>query len=199
MEDCMRQSMRKLAIWYTKTFTPIMTHDELDPIMATLGFTGLQPVTEKGGGKPWKEYVYPAAAASKLDTSQALPRLRLPYPLIDGLHLYTYRAFLDALNFYLHTWDISHLFHIRGMPLQRTNDRSRKWRRMEEDDSTVFVYREGTLDQSTYSLYHSNKPGSNGGHDSDVIRDQGNNTPSSCLVQMKDINPMADFTASSSP
>ncbi|KAM1684040.1 hypothetical protein ACFXTN_032148 [Malus domestica] len=41
MEDYMRGCTRKLALWYTRTFKPIMTHDELEPIMATLGFVGL--------------------------------------------------------------------------------------------------------------------------------------------------------------
>lgn len=34
------------------------------------------------------------------------------------------------------------------MPLQRFNDKNRKWRRMEEDES-VFVYRDGTLEKSS--------------------------------------------------
>ncbi|XP_022762433.1 uncharacterized protein LOC111308375 [Durio zibethinus] len=208
MEDCMILCMRKLALWYTKTFKPLMTHDELEPIMATMGFVGLPP---DQGSSPllWKEYVYAASlpvvswrsksssclgsTAGELPTTDP-PRPKLPYPRIDGLHIYTYRAFLDALNFYLEKCDISELFHIRGMPLHRSHDRSRKWRCMEEDDS-VFVYREGTLEQTTYNLYHFNKPnssssssnGSCNGYSSIVIRDKGNNTPVSCFVPLKDI------------
>lgn len=210
MEDCMRLCMRKLALWYTKTFKPLMTHDELEPIMATMGFVGLPP-DQGTSAVSWKEYVYraspsPGVSWRSKSSSSCLastaageppmmepPRPKLPYPRIDGLHIYTYRAFLDAVNFYLEMCDISELFHIRGMPLHRNLDRSRKWRCMEEDDS-VFVYREGTLEQSTYNLYHFNKQNSsnnNGscsnGYSSIVIRDKGNNTPVSCFVPLKDI------------
>ncbi|XWS54432.1 hypothetical protein CRYUN_Cryun10bG0089000 [Craigia yunnanensis] len=204
MEDCMRVCMRKLALWYTKTFKPIMTHDELEPIMATMGFVGRPPLQESSA-VAWKEYVYtaspPGVSCRRSKSSSCLgstagepptmepPRPKLPYPRIDGLHIYTYRAFLDAVNFYLEMCDISELFHIRGMPLHRSHDLSRKWRCMEEDDS-VFVYREGTLEQTTYNLYHFNKPNSSSscnGYSSIVIRDKGNNTPVSCFVPLKDI------------
>ncbi|KAK9287182.1 hypothetical protein L1049_015593 [Liquidambar formosana] len=182
MEECMRDSMRKLALWYTRQFKPIMTHEELDPIMATLGFVSSSP--PKGGG--WKEYVYSAGGWRRESTAEPLPRPRLPYPRIDGLHIYTYRAFIDAVNFYLEMSDISDLFHIRGMPLHRIHDRSKKWRRMEEDDS-VFVYREGTLDQATYNFYHFNKNSVIGeAHNSILIHKQSNDAPISCLVPWKD-------------
>ncbi|KAG4209038.1 Tubulin--tyrosine ligase [Gossypium arboreum] len=204
MEDCMRLSMRKLALWYTKTFKPLMTHDELDHIMATMGFVALPPVQPTCSTVAWKEYVYMASPGRSKSSSSCLsgscepstvepPRPKLPYPRIDGLHIYTYRAFLDAVNFYLEMCDISELFHIRGMPLHRSNDRSRKWRCMEEDDG-VFVYREGTLEQTTYKMYHFNKLNSNscnGYNGAIVIRDKGNNnknnTPVSCFVPLKDI------------
>ncbi|XP_021292857.1 uncharacterized protein LOC110423068 [Herrania umbratica] len=205
MEDCMRVCMRKLALWFTKTFKPLMTHDELEPIMATMGFVGLPPV-QGPSAVAWKEYVHTASPglswrskssyclgsmAGESPTTTPPPRPRLPYPRIDGLHIYTYRSFIDAVNFYLEMCDISELFHIRGMPLHRIHDRNRKWRCMEEDDS-VFVYREGTLEQTTYNLYHFNKPnssstGSCNGHSSIVIRDKGNTIPVSCIVPLKDI------------
>ncbi|GMJ06762.1 hypothetical protein like AT4G38213 [Hibiscus trionum] len=197
MEDCMRLCMRKLALWYTKTFKPLMTHEELEPIMATMGFVGLPP-DHGSSAVAWKEYVYRAASpgfssrwlksSSCLGSTAEPPRPKLPYPRIDGLHIYTYRAFLDAVNFYLEMCDISELFHVRGMPLYRNHDRSRKWRCMEEDDS-LFVYREGTLEQTTYNLYHFNKTNSNNnGYSSIVIRDKGNNNATaSCIVPLKDI------------
>ncbi|XP_004292315.1 PREDICTED: uncharacterized protein LOC101313279 [Fragaria vesca subsp. vesca] len=203
-EDYMKGSMRKLALWYTRTFKPIMTHDELEPIMATLGFVGRPAAaTVPNSAVMWKEYVFCAAGGWRSKWGAAnetplLPRPRLPYPRIDGLHIYSYRAFLEAVNFYLEMCDISDLFHIRGMPLHdlhRIKDRNRKWRKMEEDDS-VFVYREGTLDQATFNLYHSPKTisnntlnNSNGGddHNSIVIREKGNSTPTSCIVPLKDI------------
>ncbi|XP_050366771.1 uncharacterized protein LOC126785201 [Argentina anserina] len=203
-EDYMKGSMRKLALWYTRTFKPIMTHDELEPIMATLGFVG-RPAAAAAPNSAvlWKEYVFSAAGGWRSKWGGAnepllLPRPRLPYPRIDGLHIYSYRAFLEAVNFYLEMCDISDLFHIRGMPLHdlhRIKDRNRKWRKMEEDDS-VFVYREGTLDQATFNLYHSPKTISNNAlnnsndgddHNSIVIREKGNNMPTSCIVPLKDI------------
>ncbi|CAM8907557.1 unnamed protein product [Rhodiola kirilowii] len=64
MEDCMRDSMRKLALWYTKTFKPITTHEELEPTMATLSFVSVitpsQPDDGGIGAVAWKEYVYVA-------------------------------------------------------------------------------------------------------------------------------------------
>lgn len=63
---------------------------------------------------------------------------------------------------------------------------------MEEDES-VFVYREGTLDQGTYNVYHFDKSSSSSDNDgrngcnSIVIRNKGNNTQVSCIVSLKDI------------
>lgn len=115
----MKGSMRKLALWYTRTFKPIMTHDELEPIMATLGFVGRPAAaTVPNSAVMWKEYVFCAAGGWRSKWGAAnepplLPRPRLPYPRIDGLHIYSYRAFLEAVNFYLEMCDISDLFHIR--------------------------------------------------------------------------------------
>lgn len=122
----MRLCMRKLALWCTKTFKPLMTHDELEPIMATMGFVGL-PLDHGTSPVVWKEYVYRGFSWRLSMKSKSClgeppttepPRPKLPYPWIDGLHIYTYRAFLDAVNYYLEMCDISELFHIRyGLPL----------------------------------------------------------------------------------
>lgn len=107
MEECIiRDCMRKLGLWYTRTFNPFMTHDELEPIMAILGFVGLPP------SNAWKEYAY-LSKSFTVDQSPSPPRPRLPYPRVDGLHIYTYQAFIDAVDFYLNKSDISDLFHIR--------------------------------------------------------------------------------------
>lgn len=78
----------------------------------------------------------------------------------------------------------------RGMPLYRMHDRNRKWRLMEEDES-VFVYREGTLDQAIHNHYHFDKNVSNNGsnrYNPKMLRNQVNNsTQASCLVALKDI------------
>ncbi|KAG6761944.1 hypothetical protein POTOM_035185 [Populus tomentosa] len=207
MEEC----MRKLALWHTRTFNPVMTHEELEPIMITMGFVGLPP-SPTSSSSSWKVYAYMAKPPNHKyhydhaeEQSLAPLRPKLPYPKIDGLHLYTYQAFIDAVNFYLEMSDISDLFHIRdftchakqmesdqlkhaptvwGMPLYRNVDRSRKWRRMEDDESVV-VYREGTLDQTTYLLYHSDKSGNE--DDSVLIRVRGKNAPITCIVPLKDI------------
>ncbi|KAI3409137.1 uncharacterized protein J3R85_019674 [Psidium guajava] len=202
MEESMRECMRKLALWHTRTFKPIMTHDELEPLMATLGFVGLPPSASAGGAMAWKEYAYSPSrrrSGGGGGPAAARPRPRLPYPRIDGLHSYTYQAFVDGVSSYLEMCDISVLFHIRGMPLHRL-DLYKKWRRMQEDES-VFVYREGTLDQATYNLYHfDHHDGGGGGDDSGgycggsghgnsslVIRNKGNSAPDSFLVPLKDI------------
>ncbi|XP_048128463.1 uncharacterized protein LOC115756843 [Rhodamnia argentea] len=198
MEESMRECMRKLALWHTRTFKPIMTHDELEPLMATLGFVGLTPSASAGGAVAWKEYAYSpiwrrrsgGGGCCRSSDGGARPRPRLPYPRIDGLHSYTYQAFVDGVNSYLEMCDISVLFHIRGMPLHRL-DLYKKWRRMQEDES-VFVYREGTLDQATYNLYHFDHHDGDGGGGGDgssslVIRDKGNSAPVSFLVPLKDI------------
>ncbi|RVX12107.1 hypothetical protein CK203_010557 [Vitis vinifera] len=62
MEECMRECMRKLALWFTRTFKPIITHDELVPIMDTLGFVALP----HAGSPAWKEYVYVAGGCRYL-------------------------------------------------------------------------------------------------------------------------------------
>lgn len=191
MEDCMRECMRKLALWYTRTFKPFVTHDELEPVMASLGFLPLPSSIDAVRGGLWKEYAFSAEGRRRPSTTEQEPppRPRLPYPRIDGLHIYTYTAFLDAVNFYLQMNDISNLFHIRGMPLHKVHDRSKLWRRMEEDDS-VFVYREGTLDQVAYSSGHRNKndlTSISKGCDSTLIRNKGISTPTCCIVPLKDI------------
>ncbi|GAB2267561.1 hypothetical protein Dimus_002541 [Dionaea muscipula] len=169
MDECLRDCMKKLSLWYTRTFKPMMNHDELEPIMVTLGFVG-QPSRPIDNGTIWREYAYSSGlrkslAGTGMSTSVAeaveeekrrrdeTPRPRLPYPRIDGLHLCTYRAFIDAVNFYLEIDDISTIFHVRGMPIHRMLDRKQKFHRMGQEESFL-VYREGTLDRRTYELYH---------------------------------------------
>lgn len=109
--------MRKLALWHTRTFNPIMTHEELEPLMTTMGFVGLPP----SSSSLWKEYAYMAKPPKYYkycydhseEQSPVPPRPKLPYPKIDGLHLYTYQAFIDSVNLYLEMSNISDLFHVR--------------------------------------------------------------------------------------
>ncbi|KAL5707227.1 hypothetical protein ACHQM5_025303 [Ranunculus cassubicifolius] len=180
----MEDYVRKLALWHTKTFKPIMTHDELEPIMSTLGFVGSSPTTINGGGA-WKQYAFNGVGVSDHhhrhchssmiendeteveddddDSSSSLtqslfilPSPRLPYPRIDGLHIYTYRAFCDAVAFYIGNRDLPDHFHVRGMPLHIMHDRpfNKKFRPMNEEDM-LYVFRDGTLDPATLKLYNN--------------------------------------------
>ncbi|XP_010246896.1 PREDICTED: uncharacterized protein LOC104590071 [Nelumbo nucifera] len=192
----MEESLRKLALWYTKTFKPIMTHDELEPIMTTLGFVGLPLSSSPAactGGVAWKEYVYSAGGCRNPSPTEPLPRPRLPYPRIDGLHTYTYRAFIDAVTFYIGNGDIgndiSDIFHIRGMPLHRIYDRpfDKKFRRLDEEES-IYVFREGTLDQATFLVYdNKNNNVSIYRSNNVIIHSKANNTGICNLVPLKDI------------
>ncbi|KAK9667081.1 hypothetical protein RND81_14G231500 [Saponaria officinalis] len=187
MEDSMRECMKKLALWYTRSFKPLLTHEELEPIMATLGFI-VQPDKPAQNGLFWREYVYAIRTVSS-ELPLQLPRPKLPSHRIDGLHIYTYRAFIDAVNFYLEMDDISNVFHIRGMPLHRVLDCKQKFRRMDGNES-VFVYREATLEQSTYNYYHVNQNAANNNandRDSINLRNKGNNLSIGTIVELKDI------------
>ncbi|KAG2702954.1 hypothetical protein I3760_06G115400 [Carya illinoinensis] len=191
--EWMKLCMKKLALWLTRTFNPILTHDDLEPLMATLGFVALPPSPPHPASTPWKEYFFTAGASfsTSLDSADSPPKPRLPFPRIDGLHVNTYKDFLDAVNFYINMPNISDLFHVRGMPLNTTDDRNKKWRRMSDDES-VFVYRDGTLEQPQGTTHNSDQD-SNGsnratGNCNSVIRSKGNgNTPAICLVSLKDI------------
>ncbi|XP_058070399.1 uncharacterized protein LOC131219332 [Magnolia sinica] len=183
----MEEFLRKLALWHTRTFKPIMTHEELEPIMATLGFVALPPTGA------WREYVFSAGGCCRnLTPSEPLPRPRLPFPRIDGLHIYTYRAFFDAVAFFLGKRDIADHFHVRGMPLNRL-DRpfDKKFRRM-NDEEGLYVYREGTLEPATLTVYNSSSStisstgGNNSNSNSNISSNSNSNTPMS-FVPLKDI------------
>jgi hypothetical protein len=75
------------------------------------------------------------------------------------------------------------------MPLHQIHDKRRKWREIADLDIIyVFVYREGTLDQATYDLYHFDENGDGDNSTSIGIRNKGNNTPPTIVVSLKDIS-----------
>ena len=80
----------------------------------------------------------------------------------------------------------------RGMPLHRIHDKNKKWRRMEEEES-VFVYRDGTLEQGTYNQYNVSKSPNSGGNspniiNSKVMRNKGDtNVSHTAIVRLNDI------------
>ncbi|XP_071695315.1 uncharacterized protein [Rutidosis leptorrhynchoides] len=143
----MTTCMKKLAIWYTPNFKPITSHGELDFILSTLGFCPKPPSNAADSAVLWKEYSFSGAGAFLVKSESPPPQPRLPYPKIDGLHVNTYRSFLESINYYLRIHNISDLFHIRGMPLHIVHDGNQKWLRMMDDD-VFFVYRDDTLDLS---------------------------------------------------
>ncbi|KAL6646148.1 hypothetical protein ACP70R_017756 [Stipagrostis hirtigluma subsp. patula] len=159
---------KKLSLWHTATFRPILTHDELEPILAAFGFVPLPPPPTpsppKGEPQPspaaagaavaWREYAFLGgnAAARWLG-----PRPRLPYPRVDGLHLKTYEAFLGAVEAYLGAGRVSNLFHVRLMPVTDPHDRVfdkvfRAMRNFSPEEDGLIVYREGTLDDLTMEM-----------------------------------------------
>ncbi|KAJ4758768.1 tubulin-tyrosine ligase [Rhynchospora pubera] len=156
---------KKLSLWHTATFRPIQTHDDLEPILASAGFSpvrGGPPPTKGSGGASgvvtWREYEYcngAGAGKGKGKTTKGWkPRPRLPLGRLDGLHLFTYEAFLISLEFYLGPHLVPNLFHVRAMPVTRKHDMAleKTYRPMRDcgiDEEGIFVYREGTLDQIT--------------------------------------------------
>lgn len=116
MKIAMQDVAKKLALWHTPTFRPIITHDDLEPIMASVGFVSLSN-EEPAASMQWKEYVFgptpPASISPATFSGYPKPRLRLPCPRIDGLHLLAYKAFLCALEQYISPTEVHNLFHVR--------------------------------------------------------------------------------------
>ncbi|XP_062192884.1 uncharacterized protein LOC133896320 [Phragmites australis] len=160
---------KKLSLWHTATFRPILTHDELEPILAAAGFVAL-PAPKEERPPPavaWREYAFlggNAAAPRWLG-----PRPRLPYPRVDGLHLKTYEAFLGAVEAYLGAGRVSNLFHVRLMPVtnpDRVFDKLfRPMRNFSPEEDGLIVYREGTMDDLTFEMCsHHTAIGDDGYH-----------------------------------
>ncbi|TKW11142.1 hypothetical protein SEVIR_6G214600v4 [Setaria viridis] len=166
---------KKLSLWHTATFRPILTHDELEPILALAGFVPAPPAPAPtngqqeaecppaGGGVAWREYAYlgcnadAVAAARRRRRAGPGPRPRLPYPRVDGLHLKTYEAFLGAVEACLGADRVSNLFHVRLMPVTNPHDRAfdkvfRPMRNFTPEEDGLIVYREGTLDDLTFEM-----------------------------------------------
>ncbi|XP_026662218.2 uncharacterized protein LOC103711603, partial [Phoenix dactylifera] len=157
---------KKLTLWHTRTFRPIFTHEELEPIMVAAGFLPLPvmeappPLSRGGGTAAWREYAYRAEAAAAPE--EMMPRPRLPFPRIDGLHLMAYKAFFAALEFYLGVHHVSNLFHVRTMSLTKAQDRAvdrtyRPMRECEMGEEGMFVYRDGTLDNFTKMICNNDE------------------------------------------
>ncbi|PKA60377.1 hypothetical protein AXF42_Ash008437 [Apostasia shenzhenica] len=157
MKVAMHDVAKKLALWHTPTFRPIMTHDELEPIMVTAGFAPLPTeapslqlrAASAAVAMQWKEYAFRETSSGSMEA----PRLRLPFPRIDGLHLLAYKAFFFALEKYMPPIAAHNLFHVRAMPLSRQHDKVsdmayRTMREPELDGDGIFVYRSITIDQA---------------------------------------------------
>ncbi|XP_072980242.1 uncharacterized protein [Typha angustifolia] len=218
MKVTMEEMARKLTLWHTRTFRPILTHDELEPIMASVGFVPL-PVPESTSPAPaveWREYVFragvPAAATARVAAVGGwVARPRLPYPRIDGLHLMAYKAFLAALEVYLGPHLVPNLFHVRTMPLARPHDLvfEKAYRTMRDcgiEEDGILVYREGTLDQITKMVCSqsssddntSNVNTSNSSSETCLMKmngtEESNNAANFiCLVPLEDLFPSRDI------
>jgi hypothetical protein len=84
---------KKLTLWHTATFRPILTHDELEPILTAAGFVPLPPLAsgERDRRPPpavaWREYAFlGAAAVAGPPAAPAVPaRRRAPPQDVRGL------------------------------------------------------------------------------------------------------------------
>lgn len=163
-----QEAAKKLALWHTATFRPIMTHDDLDPILADAGFVALpmppdphpplqdQPQPHQQAQVPvrWREYAFlGSGGGSNAVVGWTGPRPRLPYPRVDALHIRTYQAFLGAVEVYLGAARVPNLFHVRCMPVTTKQDRvfDKVFRAMRSDQDGMIVYRDGTLDDATFA------------------------------------------------
>uniref|UniRef100_A0A0E0CEP7 Uncharacterized protein n=1 Tax=Oryza meridionalis TaxID=40149 RepID=A0A0E0CEP7_9ORYZ len=184
MRLTMQEAAKKLSLWDSATFRPILTHVELEPILAAAGFVALPspppPTTTQGGGAAgagqpvaWREYAFVGVAAAgrrRRGGNAAVagvgwlgPRPRLPCPRVDALHLRTYQAFLGAVEFYLGALRVASLFHVRCMPVTTAQDRVfdkvfRVMRSHGVEDDGLIVYRDGTLDDATYAVCSEHSP-----------------------------------------
>jgi hypothetical protein len=124
-----QEAAKKLSLWHTATFRPIMTHDDLEPILADAGFVALPmpPDPPPQDQQPqqvqavrWREYAFlgsgGGAGGSNAVVGWMGPRPRLPYPRVDALHIRTYQAFLGAVEVYLGAARVPNLFHVRFVP-----------------------------------------------------------------------------------
>ncbi|KAM0852700.1 hypothetical protein ACQ4PT_051579 [Festuca glaucescens] len=163
-----QEAAKKLSLWHTATFRPIMTHDDLDPILADAGFVALPMPTDphpplqqdqqQAQVVRWREYAFLGCGAGAGGGSNAVvgwtgPRPRLPYPRVDALHIRTYQAFLGAVEVYLGAARVPNLFHVRCMPVTTKQDRvfDKVFRAMRSDQDGMIVYRDGTLDDATFA------------------------------------------------
>uniref|UniRef100_A0ACD5Y8S4 Uncharacterized protein n=1 Tax=Avena sativa TaxID=4498 RepID=A0ACD5Y8S4_AVESA len=161
-----QEAAKKLSLWHTPTFRPIITHDDLEHILADAGFVALplppdpSPPTPQDHNQQaqaqvrWREYAFLGCGAGRnAVVGWTGPRPRLPYPRVDALHIRTYQAFLGAVEVYLGAARVPDLFHVRCMPVTTKQDRvfDKVFRAMRNDQDGIIVYRDGTLDDATFA------------------------------------------------
>ncbi|KAG0490376.1 hypothetical protein HPP92_007239 [Vanilla planifolia] len=208
MKVAMQDVAKKLSLWHTPTFCPIMSHDDLEPIMASIGFvsvhisTRAQTISPPSPLTDWKEYVF--HTAPQRGAGNSYPRLRLPSPRIDGLHLLTYKSFLCALEHYVSPTKVHNLFHVRAMPLTRLHDRAfdKAYRPMKDcnlDDEGIYVFRYGTIDQSMIEHVTTTEQGADNedGHDHRIKGYRCHSSPIflvpwDCLIPKRDVMTKAE-------
>lgn len=166
MRLTIQEAAKKLSLWHNATFRPILTHDDLEPILAAAGFVALPPPEppkdQEGAAVAWREYAFLGVGGGVGNAVAGCvgPRPRLPYPRVDALHLRTYQAFLGAVEVYLGALRVPNLFHVRCMPVTAPHDRmfDKVFRAMRNDQDSIIVYRDGTLDGAAFTLCSEHTP-----------------------------------------
>ncbi|XP_020595255.1 uncharacterized protein LOC110035358 [Phalaenopsis equestris] len=193
MKIAMQDVAKKLALWHTPTFRPIITHDDLEPIMASIGFVSLSKEQQPTAAMQWKEYCFgpspPSSISPAVFCGVSKPRPRLPFPRIDGLHLLSYKAFLCALEQYISPAEVHNLFHVRAMPLTRLQDRvfEKAYRPMkgcEIDDDGIYVFRDGTIDHSMFEQISAMECSIESDDEFDDIRIKGSRSHSDSTISL---------------
>ncbi|KAK8941341.1 hypothetical protein KSP39_PZI010773 [Platanthera zijinensis] len=166
---------KKLVLWHTPTFRPLLSHAQLEPFLFSVGFISFPaydpppPSTlspEAPSTTPavvqWKEYAFPlpsshafpalssSSSHAIVDCGIPLPRPRLPFPMIYGLHLVAYKAFLSALECYIGPSAVYNLFHVRALPVipfhdERFEDVYTPMKDYNINGGEIFFYRGGAV------------------------------------------------------
>ncbi|KAK1307092.1 hypothetical protein QJS10_CPA10g00070 [Acorus calamus] len=172
----------KLSLWDSKTFRPIHGHDDLEPIMAGLGF--IAGAVIDGGG--WREYVF------RDGDGDSPKRPRLPFPRIDGLHVETYMEFFRAVvSRVRHPQAVGDRFHVRDVPFRW--EYAVKLRNMRRHvTGKIYVFREGCINQTVKKdRLHDMNDDDDMNDVSDVDHDQwwrkGTDESTITLVKLEDL------------
>uniref|UniRef100_A0A7N0U5S3 Uncharacterized protein n=1 Tax=Kalanchoe fedtschenkoi TaxID=63787 RepID=A0A7N0U5S3_KALFE len=177
MKPNLKEPPRKLAIFSTRNMKALLTTDDLDPVMARIGFTSALPYPHPPSSPAaelcgitfmgWREYLFNGKWARVKSLDDPLPVAALPYPRIDGLHESIYAEFIKAVEFYLRRSNVTDTLHVRGVLLDRFLDRGTPWRSMENG---VHRYREVPTLESRNKVGNNCGKGENVDHQSPALK-----------------------------